>query len=81
LINCSQKSIGYLYENKKYITTVVFSFSENLEVRFYFKKFVYLKSNPPQGKLDKRLMGREIPNKIKIFYSVTPFCEIKSLSD
>ncbi len=79
LINCSYKSVGYLYESKGYVTTAVFSFSENLQVRFYFKRFAYIKSRTPPGQLNTKLMRKEVPSKLKIFYSVTPFCEIGSL--
>jgi hypothetical protein len=81
LINCSYKRIDYISERKGYLTTAVFNFSDNLHIRFYFKKVQYVKGYNPTGKWDIKLMMKETPSKLKIFYSGTPFCEMGSLSN
>jgi hypothetical protein len=79
LINCSYKGVDYISERKGYLTTAIFNLSNNLHIRFYFKKVRYVKGYNPTGKWDIKLMMKETPSKLKIYYSGTPFCETGSL--
>lgn len=82
LINCSYKKVVLVAERKGYYyTTVTFAFTDNLQIRFYFKKLQYgnKKLYDTKKKWDPKVADKEIPCKIKIFHFITPFCEMGSI--
>lgn len=84
LINCSYKKVILIAERAGYYyTTIAFSFSDNLQIRFYVKKLQYgnKKLYNAKKKWNPQLADKEIPYKVKIFHFITPICEVGSLEN
>jgi hypothetical protein len=84
LINCSYKKVKLVAERQGYYyTTVIFSFTENLKIKFYFKILQYGNKGwyNAKRKWDPKMANKEIPFKLKIFHFITPFCEMGSLEN
>ena len=76
-LNCKFKKMNYLIPAKFYLAGVSYTFSDGLYIKVYVKKFKYLKNRIDQKPWSRRLLMKEKPGTIQIFYYEKLICEYK----
>ena len=74
---CFKAEMRYLVPNKYYLTGMGYNFSEGLYISLYIKKFRYLKNRIDQKPWRKKLLMKEMPGIIRIYYYDELICEYK----